>query len=488
MKKLSLVACVLLFSACSSQPSSSPATTPAAAPAKIPITTKSPDARAHYEKAVNFFENAHTAEGIEELKQALMLDAEFPSAKVLFGVGTPGPDGLKAMEEALAASGNLPDAERQLIEATVALRRGDQVKAVTAFTRVTEAAPGDYQGFLLLGSELLGEQKYGEAQQALKKAAELNPSNGGIQNQLGYASLRTGDLDAAIAAFEQYVKIQPQEANAQDSLAEALLAAGRFKEAETAFQKAIELAPQFWPAHQGIAYAKFYAGDWAGGRAALQKARDTAQRPVDKLSVDNDLAAAAAAQRDFALTLKTIAAMEKAPGLTPEDVAFAPVLRGLAQFDAGRSREALAAVAPAIAAADGGKYTAGVDSAVRREALRVRISAEAQLGDAAAAQKSADALDAEAKAQPSNAQAQSAMQYGHAMLALARKDTKAALAAFDQCSREDVVCAWQKAVAATKAGDKAAAAAARDVALKIYRRDTAGLVVRSRLSAQAPAS
>jgi Flp pilus assembly protein TadD len=437
---------------------------------------------------VNFFENARTAEGVDELKQALALDADFPSAKVLHGIGTPGPEGLKEMEEALAASATLPEAERHLIEASVALRRGDQAKAVAAYTRVTEAAPGDYQGFLLLGSELLAEQKYSEAQQALKRAAELNPSNGGIQNQLGYASLRTGDVDAAIAAFQQYVQIQPQEANAQDSLGEALLAAGRFKDAEAAFQKALELTPQFWPAHQGIAYAKFYAGDWAAGRAALQKARDTAQRPIDKLSVDNDLAAAAAAQRDFATTLTSIAAMEKAPGLTPEDVAFAPVLRGLAQFDAGRSREALAAVAPALAAADGGKYTAGVARAVRREGLRVRVSAEAQLGDAAAAQKSADALDAEAKGQPANAQAQSAMQYGHAMLALARKDTKAALAAFDQCSREDTVCAWQKAVAADKAGDKAAGAAAREVALKIYRRDTAGLVVRSRLSAPAAAS
>jgi len=36
--------------------------------------------------------------------------------------------------------------------------------------------------------------------------------------------------------------------------------------------------------------------------------------------------------------------------------------------------------------------------------------------------------------------------------------------------------------AAEKAGDKAAAAAARELALKIYRRDPLGLIVRSRLS------
>jgi Flp pilus assembly protein TadD len=386
------------------------------------------------------------------------------------------------MEAALAAAASLPEAERLLIEASVAQRRGEQVKAAAVLRRVTEIAPGDYVGFLQLGGELLGEQKYGEAQQALTKATELNPSNGGAQNLLGYASLRQGDTAVAIAALEKYVAIQPQEPNAQDSLGEALLGAGRFKEAEAAFTKATELAPQFWVAHQGIAYARFYRGDWAGGRAALTKAKELAPRPIDKLSVDNDMAAAAAAQRNFAQAFKVIDAMEKTPGVQPDDVAFVPVLRGLGYMDNGRGREALSAVAVALTAADSGKLTPGVASNTRRDALRVRVTVEAQQNDAAAAAKTSAALDAEAAAQPNNPQAQSVMHYGRAMAALAKRDTTAALAEFDQCSREDQICAWQKAVAADKAGDKAAAAAAREQAFKIYGRDTASLVVRSRLS------
>jgi len=482
MKSLPLfAACALLLSACSSPSTSAPATASAPAPARIPVTTKSPEALAHYQKGVAFLENARTAEGLDELKQAIALDPQFASAKALHGTGTPGPEGLKEAEEALAAAASLPEAERLLIEAALAQRRGDQVKAAAALTRVTEVAPGDYQGFLLLGSELLGEQKYPEAQQALKKATELNPSNGGAQNLLGYASLRQGDTAAAIAALEQYARIQPQEANAQDSLGEALLAAGRFKEAEAAFQKAAEMAPQFWPAQQGIAYARFYAGDWAGGRAAAMKAREVASRPVDKLTVDADLASAAAAQRDFAQALRLTDAMEKAPGLTPDDVAFVPVLRGLAQMEAGRSREALASLDGVVAAADAGKFTPGVVNTVRPQALRVRATIEAQLGDAAAAARTSAALDADATAQPNNPQVQSMMHYGRAMLALARRDTAGALAEFGRCSPEDVICAWQKTLAAQKAGDKASAAAARELALKIYRRDTASLVVRSRL-------
>ena len=482
MKRLPLFAtCALLLSACSSPSTSTPATAAAPAPAKIAITTKSPEALAHYQKGLTFLENARTAEGLDELKQALALDPQFVSAKALHGTGTPGPEGLKEADEALAAAASLPEAERLLIEASVAQRRGDQAKAAAALTRVTEVAPGDYQGFMLLGTELLGEQKYAEAQQALKKATELNPSNGGAQNQLGYAALRQGDTATAIAAFEQYARIQPQEANAQDSLGEALMAAGRFKDAEAAFQKAAEMAPQFWPAQQGIAYAKFYAGDWAGGRAALTKGRDIATRPVDKLTLDNDLAAAAAAQRDFAGALKMLDAMEKGPGLHPDDVAFVGMVRGLAQMEAGRTREALASLNGVIAAADGGKFTPGVASNIRPQALRVRASIEGQAGDEAAVAKTSAALDADAMAQPNNASVQSMMHHGRAMLALAKRDTAGALAELSRCSPEDVICSWQRVRVAEKAGDKAAAAAAREQALKIYRRDTAGLVVRSRL-------
>jgi len=482
MKSLPLLACTLLLSACSSSSTSTPSTASAPAAAKIPITTKSPEALAHYQKGLTHLENARTAEGLEEMKQALALDPQFVSAKALHGTGVPGPEGVKEMEDALAAAASLPEAERLLIEAAVAQRRGDQVKAAAALARVTEVAPGDYQGFMLLGTELLGEQKYAEAQQALKKATELNPSNGGAQNQLGYAALRQGDTSTAISAFEQYTRIQPQEANAQDSLGEALMGAGRFKDAEAAFQKAAEMAPQFWPAQQGIAYAKFYAGDWAGGRAALMKGREIASRPVDKLTLDNDLASAQAAQKDFAGALKTLEAMEKAPGLQPDDVAFVGIVRGLTQLDAGRTREALAALDAVVAAADGGKVTPGVASAVRPQALRVRAIIESQGGDAAAAAKTSAALDAEAMAQPNNAFVQSMMHNGRALLAMAKRDTAGALAEFGKCSAEDVICALNRLRAAEKAGDKAAAAAARELALKIYRRDPVGLIVRSRLS------
>lgn len=470
-----------LLSACSSTPSSAPAAG-SSAPATIPITTKSPEALAHYKKGVALFENAHTAEGVQELTQAIALDPDFAAAKALKAIVTSGEEGLREADAALAAAANLPEAERLLVEANVAARRGEPAKAAAALRRVTEVAPGDYLGFALLGQQRLIEQKYAEAQQLLKKATELNPSSGGAQNQLGYAALRQGDTAAAIAAFEQYARLQPQEANAQDSLGEALMGAGRFADAETAFQKALAMAPQFYAAQQGIAYAKFYSGDWAGGRAALTKALEIASRPVEKLSLYNDMAAAAAAQRDWAQEHRLIDQMEKLPGLQPDDLVLVPTIRAWTHLNSGKPRDAVTVLNTVIATADSGKFPLALSQAARREALRVRITAEAQMGDAAAATKSSASLDAEAAAQPQDANAQSAMHYGKAMLAVARNDPEGALAEFEQCSVEDRLCLYQKVLATEKAGDQAAATAARERALKIYGRDAYSLVLRTWLA------
>ena len=67
MKSLYLLSCVALVSACSTQPASDTAAGAQAPTAKISITTKSPDALAHYQKGETLVENIRPTEGIDEL-------------------------------------------------------------------------------------------------------------------------------------------------------------------------------------------------------------------------------------------------------------------------------------------------------------------------------------------------------------------------------------------------------------------------------------
>ena len=482
--KTSLIAiAAALLAACSSQPASTAASQqPDATSTTISVTSKSPEAVAHFQKGETLLDNLRTSEAAEEFSQALKLDPDFVLARAYHGQATPGPDGLKEIESAREAAGSLPEAERTLIEGIAANRRGDFAQARASYTRVTELAPGDWRGHFLLGQRLLGDQKYAEAVQSMKKATELNPNAGGAHNMLGYAALRQGDTEGAVAAFTDYARVLPQEPNPQDSLGEALLGAGRFKEAEAAFEKALELSPQFWNAHEGIAYARFYSGDWKGGRDALAKAKSGATRRVDKIAVDDEMAAAALAQRNTVEALRFLDAAEKTDGAQTSEIAFIPVRRAMVLVAAGRARDALAPIAAALKTADSGELPPGFSRNLRREALRVRIAAEAQMADAAAAEKTSAALDQEASSRADDPVAQTAMHYGKGQLAVAKADLAGARAHFDQCSSEDEMCKWQGVLAAEKAGDKAGAATAREQLLKIYARDPLHLIIRSRLA------
>lgn len=481
MKAPLFVVAALLLSGCSAPPSSTPASAPPT-PTTIPITSKSPEALAHFQKGEMLLDNLRTDEAAEEFSQALKADPAFVLARAYHGQATQGPDGLKEIEGAAASAQSLPEAERTLITAIAANRRGDFAEATTAFRRVTELVPADWRGHYLLGQRLLGDQHYADAVQALKKATELNANAGGAQNMLGYAALRQGDVDGAVAAFTQYARILPQEPNAQDSLAEALLGAGRFKESDAAFQKALELSPAFWNAHEGAAYARFYAGDWVGGRAAMAKAKTGAPTRIDRLTIDDEMVAVATAQRKTAEALALLDAAEKTEGATVADLAFFPVRRAQVLTDAGRARDAAAPIAAALKTADSGQLPPGLARNLRREALRAQAAAAAQMKDTATAEKASQELDQLAAARTGEPDLQSAMHYARGQLAIAKADFAGARSHFEQCSAEDDMCKWQGIVAAEKAGDKAAAAAARERLLKVYRRDPLHLILRTRLA------
>ena len=482
MRIPSLMFVALVACACSSADQErTTASQQSAAGATMQVTTKSPEAMEPFNRGEALLNNLRQQEAVEAFDQALERDPDFMLARAFRGQATPGAEGLKQLESAAAMTSGVTDGERTLVEGLVAARRGEVAQSRAAYTKLTQIAPGDWRGHYYLGINLMNDQKYAEATQSLKKAAELNPQAGGTQNMLGYSALRQGDTDGAIAAFREYARVLPDEPNPQDSLGEALLAAGRFEEAEGAFRKAAEISPQFSIAWEGVAYAKHYAGDAVGARDALVKAREASMRAGDKAAADTALAAFAAAQNNTSEVQKALDAAEKTAGAQPTDVAFVPIIRAMTLSEMGRHGDALAQASTALQRADANQYPAGMTRNVRRQALRARITAEARMGDRAAAAKSSATLDADAASRPDDLQAQSAMHYGRGMLAVAQSDMAGARSHFEQCHGEDDYCKYQLVLAADKAGDASAAAAARDRLLKLYQREPVHAVIRAKL-------
>jgi tetratricopeptide (TPR) repeat protein len=302
------------------------------------------------------------------------------------------------------------------------------------------------------------------------------------QKALGYAALRQNDTKTAIAAFSELARTHPQEPTAEDSLGEALMAAGRFKDAEEAFRRALAVSPQFWQAHEGIAFARFYAGDVTGAREEWAKARELGTSAATRFRIDADLAAAAVAQNDTVEAIRILVNTARSEGEDPQRVVATGSLLAQTLIVAGRPREALRVVTEMLKVVEGGELAPASALNHRRNALRARVAAEALLGDVAAARKTSAALDVDAASHADEAVAQDAMHFGRGALAAASGHWAAARAQFDQCAGADLWCRWHGVMAAQKAGDKAAATAARDALLKLYLRSSGHLIIRSRLT------
>ena len=173
-----------LWVACANPPESAP---PAAATQveEIPVTSKSPEAIELFKKGRALVENVRNAEAALELNHALSLDPDFVSARAYLGLATPGAEGLKLIEDASAKAANLPEAERLLIDATLAGRRGEFAKATAALVQLTEKVPNDWRAHAILGQQYANQLQHAEAVAALKKSTALNQSVGSVYNTLG---------------------------------------------------------------------------------------------------------------------------------------------------------------------------------------------------------------------------------------------------------------------------------------------------------------
>jgi tetratricopeptide (TPR) repeat protein len=492
MKRLLASVGVVALVACST------AQAPEKAPAEVPITSKSPEAIEHFKKARDLADNVRFPEATAELNQAIKLDPDFALALAYRGTSTQGPRGLADLEQANAKahatttaptgaqSPAVSNAERLLIEAVLATRRGEFAKGEGLCKQVTEAAPADWRVYMALAQALSFQDKFAEAIDALNKAVAINPNAGPVYNSLGYAHLALGEPGPAVEALKRYASMNPSEPNPHDSLGEALIASGDFEQAEAEFKKALELSPQFDVAWQGIAYTKFFRRDWAGGKEAMAEARKAATRPSDRAQHDIVTALASLAEGKTPDGLKQINALSTSADATTVDMAFVPVYRAIVAVESSKKSDAIADADRALASGTTGKLPPGAGANLRRWALTVRAAAEGLSADAAGAEKTVAALQKEAAARTDNPDLQSAVHFAQGMLAVAQKDLKGARAHFDQCVASDTYCHWQSFNASRKASDRAGVDTSRVRLAKMYLRDPIYLYARSSVDRVTP--
>jgi len=408
--------------------------------------------------------------------QAVAADGKCLVAKLGAARNLSGPELKKVTEEVMPLVAAAPELDKQVIAAFEAGRQGQPARQLELFEKLRAASPHVYRGHVWVAGAALGLQQYDKAIEASLKAAALQPTAGAPQGLLGWTYTQQHKLPEAIAAYQKYVTLAPQEPNSHDSLADAYLAAGKFPEAIVEFEKAVGLPkPPFILALDGVATAKVLSGDLEGARAALTRYRDSARVPWQKPYASRFLAGTwmVEGKSDKALAALEQAIADGKPDVPVQSV-YGWLFRSWYLVELGRWNEALAALTEADKVPTS-TFNPGQLSYVGRARWQHALRAHAGLGNQAEVEKDFAALK-KALEGHDDPDGKDQLAYGEGLLASAKKDRPAALAAFKRCSDQH----WQCRVALVEA-DPAGTKEVRDQFLGIGRRDPLYLVLRAKL-------
>lgn len=183
--------------------------------------TPAEKAEFHYQLANNSFYAQDTASAIADLFKALELDPSHAKAHHLLGF--------------------------------IYFGRRQHGDAAVHFRRAMELDPKMYEARANLGALFLAQQRWMEAVEVLTPLAEdqLYPTPHLVQNNLGFAYLNAGDLEAALKHLQLAVFLKPEMCLAHNNLGRVYLATGQTELAVRAFDRATArctdyVEPYFW--------------------------------------------------------------------------------------------------------------------------------------------------------------------------------------------------------------------------------------------------
>jgi Flp pilus assembly protein TadD len=192
---------------------------------------------------------------------------------------------IAALDQALARGAAIPALERARLELESADLTGNPDARLSALSKLVKLDSGDSNTWRELGGALMNRHQYQQAQQAYRKASELEPEDVALLNLMGYAAAQAGDLDAAASALRRYAALRPNEANPLDSMGDIHLLVGRLADAENFYLQSARKDPNFENNDSLIkaALARLLSGDVPGANLLAERyaaARVEAKDPI----------------------------------------------------------------------------------------------------------------------------------------------------------------------------------------------------------------
>jgi TolB-like protein/tetratricopeptide (TPR) repeat protein len=155
---------------------------------------------------------------------------------------------------ALAYSGLSDSIQLLSINHGVISARDADAQSRPLLERAVELDPRSAEVWASIGLMEMQQRNTKAAEDALKKAIELNPSY--ASGYLWYASLRSGppfdDDEGALELYRKVLTIDPLSRVAQQNVGAMLMSLGRIDEAEAEFRRALTLDPEYTAPYGGL--------------------------------------------------------------------------------------------------------------------------------------------------------------------------------------------------------------------------------------------
>ena len=279
-------------------------------PTGMHISTKSPQAHAYFEKAIAKMEMLHTADGLENFRNAVQADPQFALGHIMLTFFSQDPsEQVAEREKALATRNNAGPEEKLIIDWLANASQAKWVPAIQAMNEALSSYPHDKHLHWLAGWWLQLDQNQSQRAVAMfERVMQIDPKFADAYNEAAYCYARQGDLDKAFADIKRYAELVPNEPNPQDSFAEISRMAGRFEDALTHYRMSLKIDPTFHESQLGLGDTYALMGDQQKARAEYAKAIATGS-PVQKVTWSLQLAATYVREGDLAGADKAFSAV-----------------------------------------------------------------------------------------------------------------------------------------------------------------------------------
>jgi tetratricopeptide (TPR) repeat protein len=132
--------------------------------------------------------------------------------------------------------------------------------------------PNCWLAYNNLGNAFLQKGQMDDAMAQFQEAIKINPGYDASRVNLGNALVKKGQVDDAIAQYQQVLESNPDYAAARDSLGTALFQKGQVDDAVTQYQKALEINPNNAIVHYNLGDAFAQQGKISEAIAQFQTA------------------------------------------------------------------------------------------------------------------------------------------------------------------------------------------------------------------------